>query len=113
MMDETGRFDQGDINVNKGLACLSYLSILFIIPLLVNRQSPFTKFHINQGIVLFIIEVIGGIVGGILGWIPFIGWIITTAISIIMLVLSIMGLVNTLNGRALRLPVIGNIEIFH
>ncbi|MEG1027853.1 MAG: hypothetical protein RSE07_04105, partial [Oscillospiraceae bacterium] len=58
IQDETNRFSEQDINQNKGIACISYLSILFIIPLLVKPESPFVKFHVNQGLNLFIISVI-------------------------------------------------------
>lgn len=113
MNDETYRFDQNDIQTNKGLSCLSYLSLLVLIPLLVNQPpSPFTKFHINQGIVLLIVSVIGGVIGSIFGWIPFIGAIISSVIGIFVFVLLIIGFVNTVSGKAVRLPIIGNIEIY-
>ena len=61
MLDEMGRFLPEDIERTKGLAWLSYLGFLFLVPLLVYKDSPYDKFHVNQGIVLFITEVIIGI----------------------------------------------------
>jgi len=44
--------DDKIINEGKSLAWLSYLGILLLIPLLVNRENEYSKFHVKQGIVL-------------------------------------------------------------
>ena len=95
-------------------------SILFLIPMFVYKESPYTKFHVNQGIVLCILDVAGGIVLGIvsavLGWIPFVGWIISGLLSlafgVFVLVLMILGIVNAATGKAEPLPIIGKIVIY-
>lgn len=119
MENETYKFDPRDIQENKGLACISYLGILFIIPMLVNKNSPFIKFHVNQGIVLLILDVIlsfaARIVRTILYHIPFVSWFawtIPTLVGILAFALAIYGLINAAQGQAKRLPVIGNIEIY-
>ncbi len=43
---------------SKIFAALSYLSILFIIPWIIKRNDGFVKFHIRQGVTLFLIEVV-------------------------------------------------------
>jgi len=43
---------------SKIFAALSYFSILFIVPLVVKKEDKFVKFHIRQGIALFLAEVI-------------------------------------------------------
>lgn len=113
MEDETQRFDPQDIMATKGLSCLSYIGILFLIPMLVNQHSPYTKFHVNQGMVLFIILLIVSIASSILDWIPIIGWLLSSAMWVGFAVLAILGIVNSVQGRAKRLPIIGNIEIYH
>ena len=50
-------------STEKGLGVLSYFGPLFIITLIAGNSS-FTKFHANQGLVLFIIEAIVGAVCG-------------------------------------------------
>lgn len=116
--DETMNFSPEDIQSTKGLAILSYLSILLIVPLLVNKDSAFTKFHCNQGLVLAILSILGGIAIGIaraiLHNIPLIGWIVSSLLGLIpllFLALAIIGIINAAQGQAKRLPVIGNIEI--
>ncbi len=112
MNDETSRFDPQDIQANKGLCILSYLWLLFLVPMLVNKNSPFTKFHVNQGIVLFIFCIIISIISKIVTWIPIIGWMIGSVIWIVELILVIMGIVNAAQGEAKRLPIIGNIDLY-
>ncbi len=99
-------FDPEDIEKNKVVSALAY--IIFFLPLIVCPDSPFGKFHANQGLVLLIVGVVGGIV---LGLIPILGWIIGIFFSIAIAVLAILGLVNTLNGKAKELPVIGKFTI--
>lgn len=113
--DSTAQFDPQDIQNNKVMALLSYLSILFLIPLLACPNSKFARFHANQGLVLFIFGAITGIVSGIICIIPVAGWIIggilSAAVSIFNLVLMILGIVNAVNGQAKQLPIIGGITI--
>lgn len=89
-----------DIDMTKLYAVLAYVGILFLIPLLLCKDSEFVRFHTNQGIVLFIAGVICAIV-------PIIGWIA----SIGVLVLMVFSLINVSNGDMKELPVIGKIKI--
>jgi hypothetical protein len=50
---------------NKGMAVLSYLGALVLIPLFARKDSPFARFHINQGLVLMFAEMILSLVKGI------------------------------------------------
>lgn len=43
--DTTNQFDPMDIARNKGMAVLSYLGLLFLIPLLASKDSPFAQFR--------------------------------------------------------------------
>lgn len=105
--DETGAFDPADIEATKIMSLFAYLGILFLIPLLACKDSAFARFHANQGIVLFIL----GIIGGVVAVIPFLGWILSGAVGIFSLVLTIMGIINACQGKAKRLPLIGKITI--
>lgn len=113
--DSTAEFDPQDIANNKGMSVLSYIGILFLIPLLACPNSKFARFHTNQGLVLFLLGVALGIVTAIIGLIPVIGWIfgglISAAGSIFTLVLMIMGIVNAAQGQAKQLPLIGKITL--
>jgi len=93
-----------DIQANKGMAVLSYLGILFLIPMLARKDSEFCHFHVNQGIVLFIIEVIVNIASY---FIEFLG-----ILGIVTMVLAILGIVNCVKGEVKPLPIIGSIKIY-
>lgn len=99
--------EQKTIDEGKGLAWLSYLGILLLIPLLVNKDNEYSKFHVKQGIVLLICWIAGLFSSTILGFIPFLGRLIVSAIWIFIVVLIVMGIVNALNGKTEPLPVIG------
>ena len=68
--DTTSQFDPQDINDNKGMSVLAYIGILFLIPLLACPNSRFARYHTNQGLVLFLLELAIGVVTGIFGIIP-------------------------------------------
>ena len=93
-------------------AILSYLGILVLIPLLVvKKKDEFIKFHLRQGIVLLIVEVIFVIVAQILGFMFFLGWIIWPLVSlcwIAILIVSIIAILKAIQGEMWKIPVISN-----
>lgn len=99
-------FAPEDIEKNKVVSALAY--ILFFLPLVACPESPFGRFHANQGLSLLIVSIAGSIIFSI---IPIIGWVLLPIFGIAILVVAIMGLVNTLNGKAQELPVIGKWKI--
>ena len=104
--DTTANYAAADIAENKGMAILCYLGILWLIPFLAKKDSPFVKFHLNQGLVLLVIEIVVAIVCRI-PVIRIVGWLA----SIITLALAIIGIVNVVNGKAQELPVIGKYKL--
>lgn len=118
-MEENMVFNTEDVKQNKVFGILAYFGILFLVPLLAAPDSQYAKFHANQGIVLFIADIILGVCIGILSaifaFIPIFGWImaslISAAIGIIILVMVILGIVNACSGEPKKLPVIGGITI--
>ncbi len=112
--DSTAEFDQNDIQQNKAMAILAYLSWLVLIPLFAAKESKFARFHCNQGIILAIIEIAVWIVFAFLLFIPVLRWlflIIELLISLVFLAFAILGIVNAANGKAKELPIIGKIKL--
>ena len=103
--DTTDQFDKDDIEKNKAMGLLAY--ILFFIPLLAAKDSPFARYHANQGLVLFLC----GLISSVLWIIPILGWIIAPLLSIVITVLAVIGIINALNGKAKELPIIGKFNI--
>ncbi|MCI7571236.1 MAG: zinc-ribbon domain-containing protein [Clostridiales bacterium] len=116
--DTTTAFDAQDIQNNKAMAILAYLSILVLIPLFAAKESKFARFHTNQGLILAIAEIIFSIAYSIISSILYaISWrlgFIATIISIcsiVFLILAIIGIVNAADGKAKELPIIGKYKI--
>ena len=85
----------------SNIAFLAY--ILFFIPLLTDaKNDPSVKFHVKQGLVLFIGWVIAWGVTMIPG-IYFIG----NLLNVFLLVLMIIGILNALGNKQAPLPLIG------
>jgi uncharacterized membrane protein len=88
------------------IACLSYLGILFLIPLLAKKDSKFCMFHAKQGLALFIVSIIISF----LGMIPLLGWFIILPLGMLfVLILAIWGIVAALQGKETKLPLIGSL----
>ena len=102
--DTTASFDVDDVKNNKGMAVLAYFWLLVLIPLLARKDSPFARYHSNQGLILLICSVISGILGRI--WGP-----LGTITGIICFILFIIGIVNAANGRAKELPIVGKFRL--
>ncbi|MDO8513751.1 MAG: hypothetical protein Q7S37_04580 [bacterium] len=93
-----------DVEENKALAAISYIGILFIIPMAIKKDSAFAMYHAKQGMILFIFEVIIYA----LNWMPFFGDFLYWIGGLLAFVLFIIGLINALNGQTKPLPVIGS-----
>ena len=55
-----------DVQQSKGIAWLSYMGLLFLIPMFVRKDSDYTRFHVKQGATLFAVELAYGVTYGIL-----------------------------------------------
>lgn len=112
--DVTNQFDRADIQSNKAMGILAYISWLVLVPIFGAKDSKFARFHANQGLVLAIISTIVWIVFSLLAKIPVIGWIFAISESLIsvgFVVLSVLGIVNAARGLARELPIVGKFKI--
>ncbi|MGN0640842.1 MAG: hypothetical protein ACI4JT_07810 [Oscillospiraceae bacterium] len=103
---------------DKVYGILSYIGILVLVPLLAGK-TQFAKFHANQGLVLFIADIVLGVcisittlvlsplgvVGSILGG------IVSGVLGLCILIMAILGIVNAVNGEMKPLPIIGGIKL--
>lgn len=87
---------------NTGMAVIAY--ILFFIPLLTeSKNDPFVKYHVKQGLALFVVFIASMIISVI----PFLGYIVSLLINAGALVLFFLGVINAVNGKQEPLPIIG------
>lgn len=90
----------------KVISILDYIGILWILGLFIEKDDPDVKFHTNQGLILFLLEVVTGVFS-VLSVIPILGIVFTLAgglLGIVCLVLAILGIVNAAQGLQKPLP---------
>lgn len=103
---------------NKVFAALSYISVLFVIPLVVKGDDEFIKYHAKQGMVLFgaeliiwfvlfllesLLTAISPLTGfGLLTWLGGLFWIV-------FLVISLMGVYYAWMGKRWKMFLLGGI----
>lgn len=134
--DYTAQFDPADIQSTKGASIAAYFGILFFVPLAVNGNSRYGRFHANQGLVFLIASAILGVASGLIQWLfrsifvsevtiagfgtgvyatngfgLFLAGLFGFVLALPSLAWFILGLINSVNGRAKELPVIGKIRL--
>lgn len=106
--DRTANFAPEDAEKTHLLAALCYFNFVFIIiALLLEPDSKFLRYHINQSIVLYIF----GMICALVAIVPFVGWIAAGIGSIACVVFMIMGIVRAVKLQAKDLPLIGKYVI--
>ncbi len=81
----------------------SYIGPLVLITLAFKPTDVNAKYHMKQGLALFIAEMITMAIG----LFPILGWIFAAVMSWVWLVISLYGIYNVLMGRRRRLPIVG------
>ncbi|MBO4636738.1 MAG: DUF4870 domain-containing protein [Clostridiales bacterium] len=100
---------EGNFNQTNVIAysVLAYLTILWLIGLLISpeKDSPIVKNHVNNGIILFL----GEMVAGILYMIPYVGrYALGPLLSLVILVFAVLGIIKAVKGEKYELPIIGD-----
>lgn len=129
LKDHTTECTQEEVNNGKLMAVLAYFGLLALIPYFVEKDNKYIRFHSIQGLnfylesliatvaltvvlfvasFLFIIPILGWILGGILFLVSFIALM---AISIGSLVFQIMGIVYAVQGSAKELPIVNKLKL--
>ncbi len=113
--DNTSEFTSIEIESGKLMGIFSY--ILAPIPFILEKENKFARYHAKQGMTLFIIGVVCAVIISILEAIlgSIIGWIINIVgaiIGVVYVLLCVIGIINVLQSKAKKLPVIGNLNFF-
>ncbi|MDR1196928.1 MAG: DUF4870 domain-containing protein [Candidatus Nomurabacteria bacterium] len=138
-MAEKISFEKKDVEAGKGMAILSYIGILALIPYFAEKKNKYVRFHAVQGINLLLIEVALGIIYGIISAIvtaatvtsvvPYGGYygynavaaassagavlVVGTIFMIVWLALAvfiILGIINAASGKGKEIPLLGKIK---
>ncbi|WP_244943880.1 DUF4870 domain-containing protein [Siminovitchia fortis] len=89
-----------------GLLCYLGTFVTGIIFFVLEKKSPFVKFHAMQSIVLFVSLWILGL--GV-GYVPFVGWLLKSLISLTTFILWIVLMIKAYQRERIKLPVVGDI----
>lgn len=138
--DYTAQYDPADIANSKGVTIASYFWILFWLPLAVNSNSRYGRFHANQGLLTLIASAACSLVSWILnliigaifvvkntvgnafmtgnyseyvtsGFGLFLSGLFGFILAIPPLAFLIIGIINAAKGQAKELPIIGKFRI--
>ena len=88
-----------------GLLCYVLGWITGIIFVVLEKKSAFVKFHAWQSIMTFGVLTVAQLV---LGWIPFVGWILSILIGILMFVLWLILIIQAGTGKMWKVPWAGD-----
>ena len=88
-----------------GLLCYLAGWITGLIFFLIEKENRFVRFHAMQSIITF-----GSltVIFMILGFIPFVGWMLMPILAILQLILCIVLMVKAYQGQLFKLPMIGD-----
>ncbi|MBI5913344.1 DUF4870 domain-containing protein [Candidatus Azambacteria bacterium] len=98
-----GSAPQKTAEKNVLMAVLAYIGPLIIVSYVTAKDDAFVKFHIKQGLVLFVIEL-GVWVLGMMLWQL---WPLLSIVNLATIVLSIIGIINAVKGKEEQLPLVG------
>ena len=91
----------------KTTSIVAYLTWIGLIIAFVAGDKEGAKFHLNQALLIFL----SGLIIGVVGIIPILGWIVALVGGIFLFVCWIIGLIAAINQEEKRIPLIGNIQI--
>ncbi len=91
----------------KVTGILSYITIIGWLVAYIAGDKENAKFHLNQGLVVGII----GLVGIVLGFIPLIGGLLGWILKIVWIILLAWGLVYAAQDQDKEIPLIGSIKL--
>ncbi|CAM4060837.1 DUF4870 domain-containing protein [Lederbergia lenta] len=89
-----------------GLLCYLGTFVTGIIFAILEKKSPFVKFHAMQSTVTFVGL---GIAGYVVDYVPFFGWLLSSLISLLGFILWIVLMVKAYNNEWFKLPIASGI----
>lgn len=116
--DTSDRFTEEERACHPANGILCYLGPLCLVPLLFREKNPYLRYHANQGLVLFLLELLTCLVVGVAcavdPLLPSVTPLLAAGselMALFSLCLAGIGVANAASGRAKELPVIGSCVI--
>ncbi len=88
-----------------GLLCYVLGWVTGIVFLVLEKDNKFVRFHAFQSLLTFLPLTV---VGWLLRWIPFVGWIFSGLIGLFTLVLWLILMFKAYGGEKYKLPIVGD-----
>jgi uncharacterized membrane protein len=116
---ESLEVDPDDAEKNKIFGIIAYLGILCFVTYFAVKNSPYSKYHANQGFSLFLLEIVIWIGLSIIDHIvwfilpPSLGFVLSlfSLVQLVPLVLVVLGIINAAQGKCVPLPLIGGFRL--
>lgn len=125
--DHSAMLDPRDVNDNKVFGIFAYLGLFVLIPMFAApKNSKFSRYHANQGLLLLICNAAYSIISALLRLIKVpvrvygmvVGYSTPLALNIVLWILSlpflalaVLGIINVVKGRCKDLPFIGKFKL--
>lgn len=93
-------------NNSKLYGVMCYLNMLIIVPALFGMRDSYVRFHINQGLLLVVANIIFNFVGILPNM-----YLPAAGLNILVFIFSILGVINAWKGEMKELPIIGKIRL--
>lgn len=104
--------NEGQVRGNPHIiyGALAYLGIAVLVPILFRMNVKFVRFHVNQGLVLFITESLLSVLYGFVGGIPILAMVVSL-LRLLCVAFMLFGVVSAVRGQEKPLPVVGKIHL--
>ena len=90
------------------LGIMSYLGVLCLVPLIVNKEDELVHFHAKQGLVLWVWSVLALLFLQL----PGIGKLLFSTSVMAILICSLVGILSVVLGKAWKIPVVHSVSKF-
>ncbi|MBP5577968.1 MAG: hypothetical protein J6X56_00580 [Ruminococcus sp.] len=103
-------FAEADVKKHYAIAIIAYLlPFLFFLPICMDGNSTYNKFHANQSLTWLIVAIVLGVVFAILGLIPFFGVVFRILWPFVILGIDFVYGYGAYKGKAYRMPFVGSL----
>ncbi len=116
--DNTHRYKEEDVKRGLWSGVICYLGPLWLIPFCFGKKNPYVRYHMNQGLLLFLLELLTGLIVGaaclVDPWLPVVTPVMAAGgelMGLTSLFLCGVGVWNALKGRAQDLPLVGETRL--
>lgn len=103
-------YSDEDIQKTKGYCAIGYLPIFFLLPLFCCKDSPFARYHANQGLLFTIVCIVIGALSWLVSFTgP--GIVLSWVLDVLLLILFLRQAIGAWKGGTPSLPLIGELTL--